>query len=503
MSGAPIENPLVREIVEKYRVLWALGHAMALMGWDSQTYMPRAGNEERGLARAELSVLSRQLLLRPELVELVEKALEAEGLNDVERGIVRVLWREIDRARKVPPEFVYEMAKTAQEANMAWREAREKDDFEIFRPHLERVVELARRLADYLGYEEHPYNALLDLYEEGLTIRDVDSVFDSIIPSSKKVLEKVLADDYYPRSHPWEEKPYPEEAMAKANREVLDLLRFPWERGRLDVSPHPFTISLGIRDVRITTRYEGVDFKRTIYSVVHEFGHALYELQQDERLIATPVVGGASLGVHESQSRFWENIVGRSRAFAARLKAIVDKYLDFTREASEEEMYRYVNTVRPSLIRVDADEVTYNFHIYLRYQLEKMLIAGELKVADLPEVWADMMEELLGVRPRSHKEGVLQDIHWSYGSIGYFPTYTLGNVLAAQIKARLEADLAPVSRLVEEDRIPEIQAWLREKIHVYGKIYPPKTLVEKALGEPMNPEYFNRYLWEKFVEKKA
>ncbi len=503
MTGPLIENPVVREIVEKYRVLWALGHAMGLMGWDSQTYMPRAGNEERGLARAELSVLSRQLLLRPEFVELVERARGLEGLNDVERGVVRVLWREIDRARKVPPEFVYEMAKTAQEANMAWREAREKDDFEIFRPHLEKIVELARRLAEYLGYEEHPYNALLDLYEEGLRIRDVDAVFDSIIPASKRVLERVLSEGYYPRHHPWEDEPYEREALERVNREVLDLLEYPWDRARLDVSPHPFTISLGVRDVRITTRYEGVDFKRTIYSVVHEYGHALYELQQDERLIATPVVGGASLGVHESQSRFWENIVGRSMAFAERLKAILDKHLDFVREASVEELYRYVNTVRPSLIRVDADEVTYNFHIYLRYQLEKQLIAGELKVADLPEVWADMMEKLLGVRPRTHREGVLQDIHWSYGSIGYFPTYTLGNVIAAQIRARIASELAPVEELVREGRLADLRAWLREKIHVHGKTYPPKELVERALGEPMNPEYFNRYLEEKYLRGKA
>ncbi len=496
------ENEIVRQIIEKYRVLWALGHAMGLMGWDSQTYMPKEGNMERGLARAELSVLARQLLLRPEFVELVDKARELEGLNEYEAAVVRVLSRDIDKARKIPPELVYEMARAAQEANMAWREAREKDDFEIFRPHLEKLVELARKMAEYLGYEGHPYNALLDLYEEGLTIRDVDRVFDSIIPTSKKVLERVLEEGYFPRKHPWEEVKYEREALEKVNREVLDLLGYPWDRARLDVSPHPFTISLGVRDVRITTRYEGVDFKRTIYSVVHEFGHALYELQQDERLISTPIVGGASLGVHESQSRFWENIVGRSRAFTSHLKRILDKHLDFVRGVDEEELYKYLNVVRPSLIRVDADEVTYNFHIYLRYQLEKMLIAGEIKVSELPELWAQMMDELLGVKPRSHREGVLQDIHWSYGSIGYFPTYTLGNVIAAQLRSVMDRELGGLHRVVEEGDFARIREWLRERIHSKGKLYPPKELVEKATGEPLNPEYFNRYLEEKFVEKR-
>ncbi len=502
MGSEYFTNPVIREILEKYRVLWALGHAMSLMGWDSETYMPREGTMERAIARAELSVLSQKILLAPEFVGLVEKAKEIEDLNVYERGVVRVLARRIDIMRKLPPEFVYEFSKTVQVAKDAWKLAREKDDFEIFRPHLEKIVELTRKKAEYLGYEDHPYNALLDLYEEGLRIQDVDYVFDSIIPVSKKVLEKVTSEGYYPRRHPWEDIEYERQALEKVNKEVLDLLGYPWERARLDVSAHPFTIGIGIRDVRITTRYEGRDFRNTIYSVIHEFGHALYELQVDEAFIATPLAGGTSLGVHESQSRFWENVVGRSRAFATHLKNIVDKYLDFTRTADEEELYRYVNTVRPSLIRVEADEVTYNFHIYLRYTLEKQLVTGEIKVSELPEHWNQLMEELLGVRPRGHRDGVLQDIHWSMGSIGYFPTYTLGNVLSAQIKARLEADLAPLTELIHEARFNEVKSYLRERIHRWGSTFPPKELVEKATGEPMNPEYFNKYLEEKYLAKK-
>ncbi len=495
------ENPVVKEIIEKYRVVWALNHAMSLMGWDSETYMPRAGVQERALARAELSVLAQKLLLRDELVSLVERAKGIEGLNDYEAGLVRVLDREISIMKKLPPEHVYEFSRVTQEAFEAWRKAREKDDFEIFKPYLEKIVELARKTAEYLGYEEHPYNALLDLYEEGLRIRDMDAVYNAIIPWSRKVLDKVLEEGYFPQSHELEKVKYERRAMEKVNKEILDLLGYPWDRARLDVSPHPFTISLGIKDVRITTRYEGVDFRNTIYSVVHEFGHALYELQIDEALMATPLATGVSMGVHESQSRFWENIIGRSRAFIRHLKPILDKYLDFTRKYDEEELYKYVNIVRPSLIRVEADEVTYNFHTYLRYELEKQLIAGEIKVDDLPELWSDYMEKLLGVRPKSHKEGVLQDVHWSHGSIGYFPTYTLGNVLAAQVKAVADRELGGLHKRVAEGDFASIREFLREKIHKYGSTYPPKKLVEKATGEPVNPDYFNKYLEEKFLSK--
>jgi len=497
------EHPVIREILERYRVVWAIGHAQSLMGWDSQTYMPPEGNAERGLARAELSVLSRSLLLRDDFVGLVEKAkCLVDELNDYEKGVVRVLDRSITRLKKIPEELVYEQAKTAQEANKAWREAREKDDYEIFKPYLAKIIEINRRIAEHLGYEEHPYNALLDIYEEGLTVRDMDRIFDGIIPASRRVLDRVLEEGYYPQSHPLEEKEYQQEWMERANKAVLDLLGFPWSRGRLDVSPHPFTIGIGLDDVRITTRYEGRDFRRTLYATIHEFGHALYQLQNNPAFKATPLLGGASLGVHESQSRFWENIVGRSRAFVGLLKPILDEHVPFARDYGVEDLYRYFNMVRPSLIRVDADEVTYNFHIYLRYQLEKMMIAGEVSVDELPSLWADMMEQLLGVRPKSYRDGILQDIHWSYGSIGYFPTYTIGNVVSAQILAVADRELGGLHELVAEARLDRIREYLREKIHQWGSTYPPKVLVEKATGEPVNPEYFNRYLEKKYIEKK-
>ncbi len=503
VSRGVFVHPLASEIVERIRPIWGIEHALSLMGWDGRTYMPRGGVEERAIARAELLVLRRRLLLNPETVKLVENAEEAvDDMNEFERGLVRVLKRNIRIESSLPDELVYERAKVTEEAVAVWENAKSSGNFAAFKPYLERIVELARKMAEHLGYEEHPYDALLDLFEEGLTTKKVEALFNSIMPTLKLTLEKVRASGYYPERHPLEDVEYQVPVMDKVNREVLSLIGFPWERGRLDVSAHPFTISLGIGDVRITTRYEGVDFRHTLYAVIHEFGHALYELQIDEALKATPLASGVSLGVHESQSRFWENIVGRSPAFVEAVSPLLRKHLGFLEGYSDEELYRYFNIVRPGPIRVEADELTYNFHIYLRFKIEKELIEGSLKVDEVPEAWNSLMEELLGVRPKNYKEGVLQDIHWSSGAIGYFPTYTIGTVLAAQILYRYESVKGGFYDSVRSRDFAPIREYLRESIHRWGSTFKPEELIEKGLGEPMNPEYYNRYIMRKFLEVK-
>lgn len=496
------ENPVIKEILEKCRVLWALAHAGALLGWDAETYMPREGVRERSIARAELSVLSQQLILRPEFVELVEKASRIEDLNDYEKGVVRVLEREIRIAKALPPWLIAEYAKVTQEAMIAWREAKKKDNYNLFKPYLEKIVDLARKKADYLGWKEHPYDALLDLFEEGLTTRDVDELFRKLEPEIKKILDKVMSEGRYPSKHPLEEVKYDTDAMRKVNKKVLELLEYPLGvRARIDESAHPFTQQIGIFDVRITTRYEGFDFKRSLLSTIHEFGHATYELQIDEKLMATPLATGVSLGIHEGQSRFWENIVGRSREFVEVIYPILKEHLDFIKDYSPEDLYYYFNTVRPSYIRTEADEVTYNLHILLRARLEKLLITGEIKVDELPEIWNDTMEELLGIRPRSYSEGVLQDIHWSMGSIGYFPTYTLGNLVAAQMRHHMLREL-DLYELISEKKFRILKEWQKEKIHKWGSTYAPKELLRKAFGEEYTSDYFINYLEEKYLGKQ-
>ncbi|MCS7106965.1 MAG: carboxypeptidase M32 [Acidilobaceae archaeon] len=493
------ENEIIREILNKYRVLWSLSHASSLMGWDSETYMPSEGVKGRSVASAELALLYRKLFLQ-DVAPLVEKVMGAERLNEYEAGVVRVLGRELERMKKIPEKIQYELAKLRVEASTVWRGAKAEGNFKAFEPYLTRVFELRKETAEYLGYKEHPYDALLDIYEEGLTDRDVDNMFRGLVPSIKRVLERVSQNGYYPRTHELEGVEYVKEELERVNREVLELLSFPWSKGRLDVSAHPFTVGISLWDVRITTRYEGRDFRRSLFSTIHEFGHAIYDMNVDETLAMTPLEGGASLGVHESQSRFWENIVGRSFSFITVLKPILEKHLSVARGYDAEELYRYFNVVRPSTIRVDADEVTYNMHIYLRYKLERGLIGGEIKVSELPELWNEMMEELLGIVPPNLSEGVLQDIHWSITAVGYFPTYTIGNLLSAQLKNALEREVGPLAELIRARRFAEITEFMRRKIHKYGKLYPPKELILKSLGEPMNPEYFARYLEEKYVK---
>ncbi len=492
------ENEKIKEILEYYRKIWALNHASGLMGWDMEVYMPKEGVRERSVAQGELSMLLHQLITDDKFVEMVEKAAEQEGLNEYEQGVIRVLKREIKHAKAIPREVIGELSRVTGEATMAWREAREKNDYEKFKPYLDKIIELERKIADYLGYEEHPYDALADLFEEGYTVRDYDRFFGEIEKPLKNLLQKIMEN--WPKEHPLESREYDKEKLKKVNLEILKLLGYPLEsRARMDVSAHPFTIGLGVGDVRITTRYEGFDFKRSLLAVVHEFGHALYELQISPEFSMSPIAHGVSSGIHESQSRFWENIIGRSKEFAENIYPLLKENLDFMAEYSPEDIYIYFNTVKPSLIRVEADEVTYNMHILLRYTLEKLMITGEINTSDLPELWNEKMEEYLGIKPKDYKDGVLQDIHWSLGSIGYFPTYSLGTVLAAQIGYHASRDIPGFQEKIRSGEYGEIREYLRDKVHRYGSMYPPKELLKKSFGEEVEPRYFLEYLEKKYL----
>ncbi len=286
--------------------------------------------------------------------------------------------------------------------------------------------------------------------------------------------------------------------MKRVNEDVLKLMQMPEKTFRMDVSTHPFTTSMSIEDVRITTRYEGTDFKASLYSTIHESGHAIYDLQIDPSLDYTPLSRATSLGVHESQSRFWENFVGRSRGFIKLVYPTLKANLPFVAPYSEDEIYRYVNSVKPSLIRVDADELTYNFHVMLRYELEKKLIGGEIEVSEAPSIWKDFMEKYLGVRPQNDADGILQDVHWSEGMIGYFATYSLGNIIAGMFYNRIRKDM-DLKTTIAKGELGKVKDWLKEKIHRYGAIYPPKDLQRKLFGEEYNAQSLINYLQEKYL----
>jgi len=492
------QNPVIKEITEKYRRIWAIIHANNLLSWDSEIYMPERGVSERSIALAELNVLYRELILKDDFVSLVEKGKNEKDLNMWESGTIRVLDREINKMKKIPPELLFELQKTSSEAFQVWKNAKAQKKFDAFLPYLKKLVELNIQIAEKLGYQEKPYDALLDIYEEGLNTRDVKAVFDSLKPGLKNYLEKIKGGKFY-GVHELESVSYETSSMEKVNKEVLKMIEYPEERARIDVSPHPFTISMGINDVRITTRYEGYDFKRSLFSVLHEFGHATYELQIDPELDMTPIGTGVSLGIHEGQSRFWENVVSRTLAFTESVKPVLDKYLGFTSKYSPEDVYRYFAMVKPSPIRTEADEVTYNLHISLRFEIEQMLIEKELKPEDVPEVWDNMMQDLLGIKPSDISEGALQDVHWAHGTFGYFPTYTLGNIVASMMMKKLSGK-NKIYELVRNRAFKEIKEFLKENVHQYGSSLSPKDLLIKSFGKSYSPEDLLDYIQYKYIK---
>ncbi|QGA68067.1 carboxypeptidase M32 [Sulfolobus sp. E11-6] len=464
-----------------YEDIWAIEHAISLLDWDIQTYMPQSGIEARGEALARLSNLRRKLLLS--IRSNVEKL---EPKNDVERGLKRILDREYKYYDAVPEELEMKLRRITSEATVVWRNAKAKGDFNTFRPYLEQIVEIEREIANRLGYKDHPYSALLDMYEEGFTVSDADSVFNQLLPNLSKILDKV--DDKFTRKYHFEDDRYDVFQMSKIIEKIAyDVLKMPRDRFRIDVSPHPFTTSMSRNDVRITVRYEGYDFKRVLYSLIHESGHAIYELQIDPSLEYSPLSRAPSMGLHESQSRFWENIVGRSYEFVKTIYPLLSV------KDSVDDVYYYVNGVKRQPIRVDADEVTYNFHIAIRYEIEKKAIEGSLEVNEFPSLFNDLMDKYLNIRPKNDGEGVLQDVHWSQGSFGYFPTYALGNVIAGMVYYHMKREVG-----FDISNVEKMKEWLREKIHKYGAIYSVKELQMRSFGETYNPSRLLDYLKEKY-----
>jgi carboxypeptidase Taq len=494
------KNHIINQILDAYKPIWSINHATSLLSWDFETYMPKRGTEERGVADSQLHLLYKERLLNKDFVELVESGKKQEDLGDKEKGIIRMLDREITKETKIPKELTEAEALERVRGHMAWRQAREKSDFKMYAPHLKNMIEIKKQIAEKIGYEKHPYDALLDTYEEDLTVADLDKVFGVLTPRIQKVLKKLVdSNSPFCKESQLGKPAYDVGKVDELNREILNLLQYDMERFRMDISTHPFTQSMGLDDVRITTRYEGTDFKRSISSTIHEGGHALYDLQCDQSLSVTPVQGGTSLALHESQSRFWENIVGRSLPFVKLIAPLIRKQLSFANQATDDDLYLYFNSVKPGFIRVDADEVTYNLHIAIRYEIEKKIIAGELAVSEIPEFWNDRMEQLLGVRPTEDSQGVLQDTHWSSGLFGYFATYTLGNLVSAIIASHMRKDLRDYEETIEKGDFNHIREWLRLKIHQYGSVYAPKVLLKNTFNEGYSPDYFVAYIEDKYL----
>lgn len=503
MTDSLFENKAVKEVLDYYKTIWALNHHSALADWDFLTYMPEEGAEFRGEASAKLSSLRQKLFLDKEFGRMVAYAEKQETLNDHEKGVLRILRRKLDDYQKLPSEFLEECEKVYSMADLAWKNARKDNNFPLFAPHLEKIVALAKRKTEYLGYKDHPYDALLDQYEDGLTTRDVERFFSSIKGPLSEIFARVRKSPRYGTERKITLEGVSEEDMNKFDKKVLEVLQYNPKRMRIDLSAHPFSCTVSGKDGRITTRHKGENFVGSVSSIIHEFGHGLYGQQGLEALEFTPIgtSGDLSLIVHESQSRFWENIVGRSREFLKLIYADAVKLKPEIEAEGLEGLYRSFNPVKPGFIRVDADELTYHFHVMVRFELEKALIEGKLEVKDLPRAWNNKYKEYLGIEPKTDSEGVLQDVHWSGGNIGYFPTYSMGTFLSGMMKSEMEKDLGSVYENAKSpEGIKKMQSWLQEKVHRHGATYPTKDLVQKAFGKEFTPEPFLAYLRDKYED---
>ena len=475
-----------------------LAAAQGLLSWDQETQMPADAARVRGLQMASLAGLTHQLFTSDETKALLEAA-EAQGAGtELEADLLRVTRHDFDRATRLPTAFVEERSQAHSEAHHAWIKARAESDFAHFAPYLQHNLDLARRYAELIGYDEHPYDALLDDYEPGMKTAQVRQVFADLrertLPLLKLIVEAGDAADYSVLTRPFAE-PAQRDFSLKVAQEAFGLLP---SFSRLDVSAHPFQTNFSADDLRLTTRFDEQYFPMSLFGTWHETGHAMYEHGVSRELERTPLSRGASLGVHESQSRMFENLLGRSRAFWQHY------FAEFAAAAPEvaagqdaEGLYRAVNRVQPSLIRVEADEVTYNFHIMLRFELELALLEGKLSVAELPAAWNAKMQAYLGLTPPNDAEGVLQDVHWSAGLIGYFPTYSLGNLLSVQLLGAARRDPEIAAGLARADYAP-LREWLRQNVHQYGRRRTPGQIAEAATGEPLSAEAYVNYLFEKY-----
>ena len=490
----------LEQLKERLGEVEDIGRAASVLGWDQQVNMPPGGSEARGQQLATLSKIAQEKFIADEVGRLIDDLKkELDGADTDEAALVRVAARNYDKAKRVPPSFIAEQAIATSKAFDAWLEARGKSDFSIFQPHLEKVVELVHKYVSFFPPGDHPYDTLLDDYEPGMKTSDVKAIFDRLRPKQVKLIKAIAASKQVKSDFLF--KKYNEKKLNDLGVQVITKFGYDWTRGRQDKAPHPFESNFSVNDVRITTRYEEENPLAMLFSTMHEAGHALYEQGVNPAYERTPLAGGTSLAIHESQSRMWENLVGRSLPFWEHFYPSFKKTFASQLEGvSLKSFYRAINRVEPSFIRVNADEATYNLHIMLRLELEIGMVEGTIAVRDLPEIWNTKMQEYLGITPPNDAQGVLQDIHWSSGLIGYFSTYALGNLVSAQLWEKIKKDIQGLEDQIRKGDFSELLAWLRKNIHRHGQKYEPQRLVEMVTGSTISPEPYVRYLTKKYSE---
>lgn len=490
-----------QELYEAYREhmhrLADVRAALALMQWDQETYLPPKGAGFRARQIATLSEMAHTLATAESLGSWLDTLKDSKDLGEKEKKNISLNREDFVKQKKYPVAFVRKMSETVSKSFNAWNLAKKENNFALFERELAEVVELKKEETGILGFTDHPYDALMDEFEKGCTVKQVDKIFGNMLPRLRTILEKIQEGKQSDNSFLF--KSFDKKKQWDFGKQLIAELGFDFEAGRQDLSSHPFSTSFNKYDVRITTRIDENDFSSMLFSCIHETGHALYEQGLPESEYGLPSGEYASLGIHESQSRLWENHVGRSRAFwkfhyPMALKIFPDAFEGI----SEEIFYKAINQVTPSLIRTESDELTYHFHVVIRYEIEKMLITGDLKTADIPDCWNEQYKKWLGVDVPDDQHGCLQDVHWSHGSFGYFPTYSLGSFYAAQFFASVNRNDSLFLEKMQNGNTAGLLEWLRQRVHASGRIFNSEEICKNATGEPLNVQYFLDYMLDKY-----
>ena len=492
----------------KLREIHHLRDAAAVLSWDQETYMPTGSGAIRAEQLATLQTLAHNQFVSPEVESLLGSFVDIDTgtilpneettIDATAQALLRETWRDFSRAKKLPSSFVNKLERECSLAQQIWQEARKTNDFQRFLPNLERLVRLKQQEADYLGYTDSPYNALLDTFEPGSTVAQLRPLFAELRTHLIRLLDLIRNSPVQPNTSLLTQS-FDTSKQVEFGQLVLKQMGYNFQRGRLDLSAHPFTTAFHPTDARVTTRVFEHDMPSCLFSCIHEGGHGLYEQGLSPQHYGTPLGEAISLGIHESQSRLWENHVGRSQAFWKYFyPKLQEAFPDQLGAVQAEEFYLAINQVVPSLIRVEADELTYNLHIMVRFEIELEVIEGRVEVDELPEIWNAKIQEYLGVRPSNDAEGVLQDVHWSFGAFGYFPTYTLGNLYAAMLFQQAKKDIADLEQNIGQGNFLPLKSWLNDRVHQWGRQYSASELIHQVTGQTLTSEPFVKDLEEKF-----
>ena len=489
---------LYNTYVERMQRIADIRNASALMQWDQETYLPAKGANVRGRQISTLTEMSHQLFTEEAFGDILKELSSKDDLSAEQKRNVELSFEDYTKSRKYPSSFVRALAEHTNVTFHAWIEARKANDFSVFEKSLDQMLQFKRQEADILGYQHHPYDALLNEYEKGATVLLLDKTFKDLLPTLKEIFDLILAvpqvDDSFLKQY------FPKEKQWQWGVFLIKELGFDMEAGRQDLSEHPFSISFNPQDVRITTRVDEQDFSNMTWSCIHEAGHALYEQGLPVEAYGLPLGEACSYSIHESQSRLWENNVGRSRAFWNHYFPVLQSYFpEQLGHISTEQFFKGINKVQPSLIRTESDEISYHFHVYIRYELEKKLIEGSLQTKDIPAFWKEQYKSLLNVEVPDDRQGCLQDVHWSHGSFGYFPTYSLGSFYAAQMYQEAGKTVKSLEKDLQSGKTDALLQWLRNQIHRKGRFYTSEELCESISGKPLDVDYFINHLLEKYV----